>query len=115
MFLFKGIAALFLLVAFLIPDVAEARSRHRRNDTRYVSDSNYRSAVARRGNGDAPRRYVQKRSVGKSAAIVGGSAGAGAAIGALAGGGKGAALGAVIGGTGGVIYDQQTRTKRRRY
>ena len=38
------------------------------------------------------------RSTGKSIAIVAGSAGVGAAIGALAGGGKGAAIGAVAGG-----------------
>ncbi|GAB4371323.1 MAG: hypothetical protein OHK0021_13940 [Bryobacter sp.] len=48
------------------------------------------------------------RSVGKSAAIVAGSAGAGAAIGALAGGGKGAAIGAISGGTAGFVYDRVT-------
>lgn len=48
------------------------------------------------------------RSFGKSAAIVGGSAGAGAAIGALAGGGKGAAIGALAGGAGGLLYDRLT-------
>lgn len=37
--------------------------------------------------------HPQGRSLGKSAAIVAGSAGAGAAIGALAGGGKGAEIG----------------------
>src|SRR5690348_2141756 len=42
-----------------------------------------------------------QRSTGKSVAIVAGSAGAGAAIGALAGGGKGAAIGAVSGGVAG--------------
>ncbi len=53
----------------------------------------------------------RKRSTGKSAAIVAGSAGAGAAIGALAGGGKGAALGAVSGGTAGFIYDRLTHNR----
>lgn len=48
------------------------------------------------------------RSTGKSVAIVAGSAGAGAAIGALAGGGKGAAIGAASGGTAGFIYDRMT-------
>ncbi len=48
------------------------------------------------------------RSTGKSVAIVAGSAGAGAAIGALAGGGKGAAIGAVSGGGAGFIYDRLT-------
>jgi len=62
-------------------------------------------------------RYVRTRTVrssrpfGHSAAIVAGSAGAGAAIGALAGGGKGAAIGALAGGAGGFIYDRITRNR----
>ncbi len=51
------------------------------------------------------------RSTGKSVAIVAGSAGAGAAIGALAGGGKGAGIGAASGGTAGFIYDRMTAKK----
>jgi len=43
---------------------------------------------------------------------VGGSAGAGAAIGAIAGGGKGAGIGALAGGAGGFIYDRLTHKKR---
>jgi len=42
---------------------------------------------------------------------VAGSAGAGAAIGALAGGGKGAAIGAASGGVAGFIYDRMTHNK----
>jgi hypothetical protein len=55
----------------------------------------------------------QKRPFSHSAAIVAGSAGAGAAIGALAGGGKGAAIGALAGGGAGLIYDRMTANKQR--
>ena len=51
------------------------------------------------------------RSKGRSAAIVIGSAAAGAGIGALAGGGKGAAIGAASGGTAGFIYDRLTHNR----
>jgi len=53
----------------------------------------------------------KKRSTAKSAAIVAGSAGVGAAIGALAGGGKGAAIGALGGGAAGFVYDRLTHNR----
>ena len=55
---------------------------------------------------------VRKRKFSHSAAIVGGSAAGGAAIGALAGGGKGAAIGALAGGGAGLLYDRKTNKKR---
>ena len=55
--------------------------------------------------------HPQKRSWEQDALIIGGSAGAGTAIGAIAGGKKGAAIGASAGGIGGLIYDLATRNK----
>jgi hypothetical protein len=52
------------------------------------------------------------RSTKDEILIVGGSAGGGAAIGALAGGKKGAAIGALSGGIAGLVYDLATRNKR---
>jgi hypothetical protein len=73
-------------------------------------------ATLSRMNYTAPRaistsqpRVTKKRSFQKEALIVGGGAGAGAAIGAIAGGGKGAAVGAVSGGVAGLVYDLLTR------
>jgi hypothetical protein len=59
------------------------------------------------------RTYVVRRPrpFSHSAAIVAGSAGAGAAIGGLAGGGKGAGIGALAGGFGGFIYDRLTHNR----
>ena len=56
-------------------------------------------------------RVAKKRSWEKEVLIVGGSAGAGAAIGAVAGGKKGATIGAVSGGVAGLVYDLATRNK----
>ena len=53
----------------------------------------------------------KKRTWQKEALIIGGSAGAGAAIGAVAGGGKGAGIGALSGGIAGLVYDLATRNK----
>ena len=81
----------------------------------YSQQPTYSSAPAVTRSSSRPyygEPVVQKRrSTGKSVAIVAGSAGAGAAIGALAGGGKGAAIGALTGGAGGFIYDRLTANK----
>ena len=54
---------------------------------------------------------IRDSSWEKEALIIGGSAGAGTAIGAMAGGKKGAGIGAAAGGVGGLIYDLLTRSK----
>ena len=56
--------------------------------------------------------HANKRSWEKEALIIGGSAGAGTAIGAIAGGKKGAGIGAASGGVGGLIFDLITRDKK---
>jgi hypothetical protein len=58
---------------------------------------------------DEPR--VQRRSVKKSAIIIGSSSGVGAGVGAAVGGKKGALIGAAIGGGGAALWDQMTRRK----
>jgi len=58
--------------------------------------------------------HANKRSWEKEALIIGGSAGAGTVIGAVAGGKKGAAIGAAAGGIGGLIYDMATRDKTKK-
>lgn len=62
----------------------------------------------------APERVFRqpKRSVQKSAVIIGSSAGIGAGIGAAVGGKKGAGIGALLGGGGAAIWDQVTRRKQ---
>jgi hypothetical protein len=61
---------------------------------------------------DRPVREVKpKRSVAKSAIIIGSSAGVGAGVGAAVGGKKGALLGAVLGGGGATVWDQVTRRR----
>ena len=58
--------------------------------------------------------HSDKRSWEKEALIIGGSAGAGTVIGAIAGGKKGAGIGAAAGGVGGLIYDVITRDKSKK-
>jgi hypothetical protein len=55
------------------------------------------------------RSVRPKRSVKKSAVIIGSSAGVGAGVGALVGGKKGAGIGALVGGGGAALWDQLTR------
>jgi uncharacterized protein YcfJ len=82
-----------LVVGVLSPISASAFVRHRRH---------YRTH----------RVYTHHRSKKRQAAIIAGSTGAGAAIGAVAGGKKGAAIGAVSGATAGTAYDLATRNKK---
>lgn len=56
-----------------------------------------------------PIANKRQRSTGRSAAIIVGTAVAGAAIGAATGGGKGAAIGGISGTAGGYVYDRMTR------
>jgi hypothetical protein len=71
-----------------------------------------RSVAPRRLVAPTPRRYsAPKRSVGKSAVIIGSSAGIGAGVGAAIGGKKGAGIGALVGGGGAALWDQLTRRR----
>ena len=84
-------------VSYALPPQREASAAPQSGD--YTARDTYGEPV-RRG-----------RSTKNSVMIVAGSAGAGAAIGALAGGGKGAAIGALAGGVGGLVYDRITAHK----
>jgi hypothetical protein len=89
--------------------------------TQFVQQPVYTQPVVRRS--VAPQRVAYqparervvyakpKRSVKKSAVIIGSSAGVGAGVGALIGGKKGAGIGALVGGGGAALWDQITRRK----
>jgi hypothetical protein len=58
--------------------------------------------------------YRRDHRVGRSLAIVGGGAAAGAVIGGASAGGRGAAIGAAIGGISGLVLDQAVRHHHHR-
>ena len=115
------------IVPVIMPDGSPAQlivPQRRSDRSLYVRDENgalmpvrladsrvARSDFVRTGPAVVERKPVvkKKRSWEKEALIIGGSAGAGAAIGGLAGGKKGAGIGAITGGVAGLIYDLATR------
>jgi hypothetical protein len=118
------------LVPVTLPDGRQAQliiPNRRTNDphTMYIRDEQgfhpveLQSNVTRQQVSQAPvvverraeRTHARHRSWEKELLIIGGSAGAGAGIGALTGGKKGAGIGAAAGGVGGLIYDLATRKK----
>lgn len=86
-----------------------SRYRGRRAEYRDYQESGYRDGRYVDGYGD----YRSTRSTGESAAIIGGSAAAGAVVGGLSGGKKGAIIGGAVGGVGGLIYDRATKNRQR--
>jgi hypothetical protein len=102
------------------PRLRKRSAAHYRNDDPSYASSTTPSAPepAYSAANNTPQRdasgepVAKGRSTAKSALIVAGSAGTGAAIGALAGGGKGAAIGALAGGGAGLIYDRITAHKQ---
>jgi len=79
-------------------------------DEQYVAepDNNGAPREVRRPAPRTYREYHRERSKKHSVEIVAGTAAAGAAIGAIAGGGKGAALGGLSGAGAGFVYDRLT-------
>jgi hypothetical protein len=81
----------------------------------YYANDGYRDSYAEGGYYPGATYYdgsgYSQRDLhaGRSAAIIAGSAGAGAVLGAAAGRGQGAAIGAIVGGIAGVIADQAVR------
>ncbi len=96
--------------------VSDRRDDYRRSNRTY-SDSYRRSSGYDPNYSNAPHQndpyYRGDRPFSHSAAIVGGGAAAGAAIGGIAAGGKGAGIGALAGGAAGLIYDRVTHNNAR--
>ena len=136
----RGLATLMAATLFSVPQLAFARqgcenrggdgnSYRRAQNNRYRDSSANYSGYRDRGyqyndygrnryanndysNGGYYGDYRPERSAGQSAAIIGGSAAAGAVIGGLSGGTKGAIIGAAVGGVGGLVYDRATRDRQ---
>jgi len=89
------------------PSAAGQAPTSANNDSAYTPYQN--NQTVRDAYGEPVRRH--RRTSDESALIVAGSAGTGAAIGAIARGGKGAAIGAISGGAAGFIYDRLTANK----
>jgi hypothetical protein len=94
-------------VSSVKPSAAGQAPTAANSDSAYSNNQNY--TTVRDTYGEPVRRH--RRTSDQSALIVAGSAGTGAAIGAIAGGGKGAAIGAISGGAAGFIYDRLTADK----
>jgi hypothetical protein len=72
-----------------------------------VGQSRAVATIPRTTSAHVAHRSTKKTSWKKPAMVIGGSAGAGAGIGALIGGGKGALIGAAIGAGGAALYESQ--------
>ena len=119
-----GTAGVYAPVAYAQPagavPVSYGYTQETIPETRLVRTAYTQPVVTRTA---APQRVVYqparervvvkpKRSVKKSAVIIGSSAGVGAGLGALMGGKKGAGIGALVAGGGAALWDQITRRQQ---